>query len=103
MDGYRKHYVSMTGLPDLISILRRRFVPELRTRGDSDAAAAIQLLHGHPAEMRDLDGSRRHDSMVQARLARIHQAALARTKSFVGQVTLSADSGLVRAAVDRVA
>jgi len=38
----------------------------------------------------------RHDS-------RIHQAALARTKSFVGQVTLSADSGLVQAAVSRVA
>ena len=93
----------MTGLPDLISILRRRFVPELRTRGDSDTAAAIQLLHGHPAEVRDLDGSRRHGSMAQARLARIHQAALARTKSFVDQVTLSADSGLMQAAVSRVA
>lgn len=67
----------MTGLPDLISTLRRRFVPELRTRGDSDAAGAIQLLHGHPAEMRDLDGSRRHCRMAQARLARIHQAARA--------------------------
>jgi hypothetical protein len=48
MDGYRKHYISMTGLPDLISILMRRFVPELRIRGDAHAAAAIQLLHGHP-------------------------------------------------------
>ena len=38
----------------------------------------------------------KHDS-------RIHQAALARTKSFVHQVTLSADSGLVQAAVSRVA
>jgi hypothetical protein len=56
----------------------------------------IQLLHGHPAEMRDLDGSRRHCRMAQARLARIHQAALARTKSFVDQVTLSADSGLYK-------
>ena len=93
----------MTGLPDLIGILRRRFVPELRTRGGSDAAAANQLLHGHPAEMRALDGSRRHGSMAQARLARIHQAALARTKSFVGQATLFADSGLVQAAVSRVA
>jgi hypothetical protein len=103
MDGYRKHYVSMTGLPDLISILRSRFVPELRIRGDSDTAAAIQHLHGHPAEMRDLDGSRRHCRIAQARLARIHQAALARTKSFVDQVTLSADSGLMQAAVSRVA
>jgi len=103
MDGYLKHYVSMVRLPDLISILRRHFIPELRTRGDSDAAAAIQLLHGHPAKMRDLDGSRRHCRMAQARLARIHQAALARTKSFVDQVTLSADSGLVQAAVSRVA
>jgi hypothetical protein len=41
--------------------------------------------------------------MAQARLARMHQAALARTKSFVDQVTLSADSGLVQAAVSRVA
>jgi len=40
---------------------------------------------------------------LKARLARIHQAALARTKSFVDQVTLSADSGLVQAAVSRVA
>jgi hypothetical protein len=60
----------MTGLPDLVSILRRRFVPKPKTRGDSDAAAAIQLLRGHPAEMRDLDGSRRHCRMAQARLAR---------------------------------
>jgi hypothetical protein len=53
--------------------------------------------------MRDLDGSRRHCRTAQARLARIHQAALARAKSFVDQVTLPADSGLVQAAVSRVA
>jgi hypothetical protein len=47
----------------------------------------------------DLDGSAewlRHDS-------RIHRAALVRTKSFVDQMTLSADSGLVQAAVSHVA